>query len=166
MSTVKQLSITYNAVNQNNTFTNGDVINGNVIFEVSKEVTIESLFIKCKGEAKVSFSERRNDKTYHYSAHERYFKLKQYFIQDPSKRGKALGLFLCMATVHLKTLKWWWGGATGTEGQNRKKEVFDKNGFCLLEMSVDNTLSESINTVCVSPQMYFRVEVFFSVQFE
>lgn len=88
MSTVKELSISYDAVNGNNTFTNGDVIHGRVFFDVSKEVRIESLYIKCKGEAKVSWSERRNDRTYHYSAHERYFKLKQYFMQDPSKQGE------------------------------------------------------------------------------
>lgn len=93
MSSIKQLSINYNPVNNSNTFTNGDVINGQVVLEVSKEVTIQSLYIKCKGDAKVSWSERRNDKDYHYSAYERYFKLKQYFIQDPSKKSKSMLLF-------------------------------------------------------------------------
>ncbi|XP_060763068.1 arrestin domain-containing protein 3-like [Neoarius graeffei] len=87
MSTIKQLSLTYDPINSSNTFTNGDVINGQVILEVNKEVTIDALYIKCKGDAKVSWSERRNDTHYHYSASERYFKLKQYFIQDPAKKG-------------------------------------------------------------------------------
>lgn len=101
MSTVKQLSLTYDAINVDNTFTNGDIINGRVVFEVIKEVTIGSLYIKCKGQAKVSWSEQRNDRTYHYSAYERYFKLKQYFIQDPSKKGKVLLLVLITRTVHI-----------------------------------------------------------------
>lgn len=103
MSAVKQLTITYDAVNESNTFTNGDVINGRVVFEVSKEVTIESFYIKCKGDAKVSWSERRNDRTYHYTSHERYFKLKQYFIQDPSKKGKAQLLFFLTTITLIKT---------------------------------------------------------------
>lgn len=104
MSTVKQLSLSYDAINEINTFTNGDVINGRVIFEVTKEVTIESLYVKCKGEAKVSWSENHNDRTQHYSDRERYFKLKQYFIQDPSKKGKALLLVLLTLTIHIKTV--------------------------------------------------------------
>ncbi|KAF5906651.1 arrestin domain-containing protein 3-like, partial [Clarias magur] len=87
MSSIKELSLVYDPVNERNTFTNGDVINGRVFFEVTKEVNIASLYIKCKGEAHVSWSERRNDRNHSYSAYERYFKLKQYFMQDPSKKG-------------------------------------------------------------------------------
>ncbi|XP_062874303.1 arrestin domain-containing protein 3-like [Trichomycterus rosablanca] len=85
--TIKELSLTYDAVNSSNTFSSGDVINGKVILEVSKEVKVDSLFIKCKGGANVHWSERHNDNTRNYSSHERYFKVKQYFIQDPSKKG-------------------------------------------------------------------------------
>ncbi|MCI4392669.1 hypothetical protein PGIGA_G00148530 [Pangasianodon gigas] len=106
MSTVKQLSLTYDALNNSNTFTNGDVINGRVVFEVTKEVTIASLYIKCKGEAKVSWSERRNDRTYSYSAYERYFKLKQYFIQDPSKKEKEdPGVILTSGEIYSNVVK-------------------------------------------------------------
>ncbi|KAK1792016.1 hypothetical protein P4O66_001799 [Electrophorus voltai] len=86
--TIQDLSVNYDPVNENNTFTCGDVINGRVILEVTKEVKIDSLYIKCKGDANVRWTERRNDDTHVYSAHERYFKLKQVFIQDPSKKGK------------------------------------------------------------------------------
>ncbi|KAK3538978.1 hypothetical protein QTP86_023583 [Hemibagrus guttatus] len=106
MSSIKQLSIIYDSVNNSNTFTNGDVINGQVVLEVSKEVTIESLYIKCKGEAKVSWSERRNDRHYHYSAHERYFKLKQYFIQDPSKKkNEDPGVILMGGEIYSNVVK-------------------------------------------------------------
>ncbi|KAI4876541.1 hypothetical protein NFI96_002231 [Prochilodus magdalenae] len=84
-STIKELTLTYDPVNETNTFTNGDVIQGRVVLEVAKEAKIDSLYIKCKGDADVSWSERHNDRTHTYHSHERYFKLKQVFIQDPSK---------------------------------------------------------------------------------
>ncbi|KAF7687397.1 hypothetical protein HF521_014625 [Silurus meridionalis] len=105
MSTVKQLSLTYDAVNSSNTFTNGDVINGRVVFEVTKEVTIESLYIKCKGDARVKWSERRNDKTYSYSANERYFKIKQYFIKDPKKGNEDPGVILAEGEIYSNVVK-------------------------------------------------------------
>ncbi|XP_076853829.1 arrestin domain-containing protein 3-like [Brachyhypopomus gauderio] len=86
--TIKDLSLNYDPVKENNTFTCGDFINGRVILEVTKEVKIDSLYVKFKGDANVRWSERRNDQTHVYSSHERYFKLKQFFIQDPSKKGK------------------------------------------------------------------------------
>ncbi|XP_047674257.1 arrestin domain-containing protein 3-like [Tachysurus fulvidraco] len=106
MSPIKQLSIVYDPVNNSNTFTNGDVINGRVSFEVTKEVTIGSLYIKCKGEAKVSWSERRNDRHRTYSANERYFKLKQYFIKDPSKKGtEDPGVILTSGEIYSNVVK-------------------------------------------------------------
>ncbi|KAF5906652.1 arrestin domain-containing protein 3-like, partial [Clarias magur] len=87
MSPIKELSLVYDPINESNTFTNGDVLNGRVFFEVTKEVKIESLYIKCKGEAHVHWSEGDSDNRSSYSAYERYFKLKQYFMQDPSKKG-------------------------------------------------------------------------------
>ncbi|KAF4074426.1 hypothetical protein AMELA_G00239240 [Ameiurus melas] len=106
MSTIKQLSLTYEAVNNSNTFTNGDVVNGRVVFEVNKEVKIESLYVKCKGEAKVRWSERHNDRDHHYSATERYFKIKQYFMQDLSKKGKEdPGVILVSGEIYNNVVK-------------------------------------------------------------
>ncbi|XP_062874302.1 arrestin domain-containing protein 3-like [Trichomycterus rosablanca] len=93
---IKQFSISYDAVNESNMFTNGDVINGRVILEVNKEVKVEKLYIKCKGEANVHWTEHNssNNSDDSYSAHERYFKFKQIFIWDNSKKGKRSGSML------------------------------------------------------------------------
>lgn len=86
---IKQVSISYDAVNESNTFRCGDVINGRVILEVNKEVKIDKLYVKCKGDANVHWTEHNssNDSDDSYSAHERYFKLKHIFIWDNSRKG-------------------------------------------------------------------------------
>ncbi|KAI4876540.1 hypothetical protein NFI96_002230 [Prochilodus magdalenae] len=60
-STIKELTLTYDPVNQTNTFTNGDVIQGRVVLEVAKEEKINSFYIKCKGDADVSWSEKQDN---------------------------------------------------------------------------------------------------------
>ncbi|TSM85939.1 Arrestin domain-containing protein 3 [Bagarius yarrelli] len=106
MSPIKQLSLLYEAVNNSDTFSNDDVINGQVVVEVTKEVTIQSLYVKFKGESQVCWSERRNDRTYSYTAHDRYFKFKQYFIQDPSKKGSEdPGVILSSGEIYSNVVK-------------------------------------------------------------
>ncbi|XP_066513328.1 arrestin domain-containing protein 3-like [Hoplias malabaricus] len=88
LSTIKELTLNYDPVNETNTFTNGDLLQGRVFLEVSKEVKIDCFYIKCKGDADVRWTERHNDRSHTYHSHERYFKMKQLFIQDPSKPAK------------------------------------------------------------------------------
>ncbi|XP_072521180.1 arrestin domain-containing protein 3-like [Salminus brasiliensis] len=83
--TIKELTLHYDPVNEQNTFTNGDAVEGRVFLEVSKEANISCFYIKCKGDADVRWTERHHDRNHTYHSHERYFKLKQVFIQDPSK---------------------------------------------------------------------------------
>lgn len=86
--TIKVLSVHYDPVNESNTFTNGDIVEGRAILEVTKEIKVNSLFVKCTGDAHVHWTESSsNDTETSYYDHERYFKLKQYFIQDSSKKG-------------------------------------------------------------------------------
>lgn len=87
---IKAFSINYNPVNESNTFTNGDILQGTIVLQVSKEVKIDKLFVKCKGDANVHWTESNgtNNSDDSYSAHERYFKLKQILIWDNSKMGK------------------------------------------------------------------------------
>ncbi|KAI4876564.1 hypothetical protein NFI96_016590, partial [Prochilodus magdalenae] len=87
-STIKELTLTYDPVNETNTFTNRDVIQGRVYLEVAKEVKINSFYIKCIGDANVRWSEGDGDDRSTYSSHERYFKMKQVFIEDLSKPAK------------------------------------------------------------------------------
>ncbi|XP_036454398.1 arrestin domain-containing protein 3-like isoform X2 [Colossoma macropomum] len=83
---IKELTLNYDAVNETNTFTNGNIVQGRVFLEVIKEVKISFFYIKCKGDADVNWSTGGEDgRSYH--AHERYFKLKQIFIQKDSKQG-------------------------------------------------------------------------------
>ncbi|XP_053510211.1 arrestin domain-containing protein 3-like [Ictalurus furcatus] len=84
---IKAFSINYNPVNESNTFTNGDILQGTIVLQVSKEVKIDKLFVKCKGDANVHWTESNgtNNSDDSYSAHERYFKIKQILIWDNSK---------------------------------------------------------------------------------
>ncbi|KAL6465486.1 hypothetical protein MHYP_G00256190 [Metynnis hypsauchen] len=86
--TIKELTLNYDPVNETNTFTSGDLVQGRVFLEVAKEAKINYLYIKCKGDADVSWTEGSGDDKDTYHAHERYFKLKQVFIEDPSKPAK------------------------------------------------------------------------------
>ncbi|KAG7481298.1 hypothetical protein MATL_G00065230 [Megalops atlanticus] len=87
-TTVKSMKITYDAINEDNTFSSGDVITARIILEISKEAKINSLSIKAKGEAHVHWKEGHGDDERSYSANERYFKLKQFMIQPPKDDGK------------------------------------------------------------------------------
>ncbi|XP_062409547.1 arrestin domain-containing protein 3-like [Sardina pilchardus] len=50
------LSVTYDEINESNTFTNGDRISGHVTLDVTKKTKINSLRIKLKGKIKVHWS--------------------------------------------------------------------------------------------------------------
>lgn len=86
--TIKEISVHYDPINESNTFASGDIVEGRAVLEVTKEIKVDSLFVKFTGDAHVHWTEGSDDDERSYSDHERYFKLKQYFIQDSSKRGK------------------------------------------------------------------------------
>ncbi|XP_047448625.1 arrestin domain-containing protein 3-like [Mugil cephalus] len=86
-NTVKRLEVTYSPVNESNTFTNGDIIYGQVTLEVAKECKIESLSIKFKGKADVLWSERHGKTTVVYHSKDKYFSVKQYFIRNKNYEG-------------------------------------------------------------------------------
>ncbi|XP_026100470.1 arrestin domain-containing protein 3-like isoform X1 [Carassius auratus] len=85
---IKEFSLHYDPINESNTFTTGDIVEGRVVLEVTKEIKVDSFFVKLRGDANVRWTEGSGDDKTTYSDHERYFKLKQYFIQKSSKRGK------------------------------------------------------------------------------
>ncbi len=85
---IKELSLHFDPINESNTFTSGDIVEGRVVLEVTKEIKVDSFFVKLTGDAHVSWTEGSGDDERTYSDHERYFKLKQYFIQESSKKGE------------------------------------------------------------------------------
>ncbi|KAG9354341.1 hypothetical protein JZ751_001046, partial [Albula glossodonta] len=87
MSSVKNISISYDPINEQNTFTNGDIISGRVILELSKDTEINSLSVKAKGKAEVHWTERHNDRTETYHAKEKYFTLEQFILQKRKEDG-------------------------------------------------------------------------------
>lgn len=87
-STVKSLKVTYNPINETNTFTNGDTVSGQVTLEVTKDCQISSLSVKFKGKAKVMWSERHGNTTVVYHSKEKYFTIKHYFIHDKKPEGE------------------------------------------------------------------------------
>ncbi|KAJ8285483.1 hypothetical protein GJAV_G00027310 [Gymnothorax javanicus] len=80
-STVKSLSISYDPINEENTFSNGDTISGRVTLELSKETELNALCVKAKGKASVHWTERRNDRQRTYHAKEDYFKLEHFIYR-------------------------------------------------------------------------------------
>ncbi|KAK5871350.1 hypothetical protein PBY51_004235 [Eleginops maclovinus] len=81
MLTVKSLTVNYNpAANEENTFTSGDCVSGEVTLEVTKECKIDSLLIQFKGKAEVLWSERHGQTTVVYHSKDKYFSIKHYFV--------------------------------------------------------------------------------------
>lgn len=85
MPSIKSLTMTYDALNENGTFSEGDTIRGKVILALLKEITVESFFLKVKGDADVRWTKKIGDRTHTYSAHRRYFKMKQFLLPEESK---------------------------------------------------------------------------------
>ncbi|XP_059406165.1 arrestin domain-containing protein 3-like [Carassius carassius] len=88
--TVKNLSVTYNPINQGNTFTSGDFISGQVILDVAKDTKMQSLSVKIKGKAEVHWSEPRGKNTVVYSDKEKFYSVERFFVREDIKHGNEM----------------------------------------------------------------------------
>lgn len=80
MPSIQSFSIRCEALNEHGTFSEGDALQGKVTLALTKQITVESMFIKVTGDATVRWTKRVGDRSYTYSAAHRYFKLKQPLI--------------------------------------------------------------------------------------
>ncbi|XP_039516996.1 arrestin domain-containing protein 3-like [Pimephales promelas] len=85
--TVKNISVIYTPINETNTFTSGDVISGQVLLDVEKDTQIQSLSVKIKGKARVSWSEHYGKTTVVYSDKEKYYSMEMFFVREDKTNG-------------------------------------------------------------------------------
>uniref|UniRef100_A0A3B4ZLJ6 Arrestin domain-containing protein 3-like n=1 Tax=Stegastes partitus TaxID=144197 RepID=A0A3B4ZLJ6_9TELE len=89
MSPIKELNVTYEALNEEDTFSSGDTITGSVSFTLTKDTKVKCALVKAKGDAHVRWTEGSGDDEKTYTAHTRYFKEKQYYVgEDGSSMSK------------------------------------------------------------------------------
>ncbi|KAM9391807.1 arrestin domain-containing protein 3-like [Pholidichthys leucotaenia] len=90
--TIKNFLIEYDAINSKNTFTCGDIINGRIILEVSKDTKIQSLIFRAQGEARVCWSEYDHYGHYGHSQTQLYWANEKYYdVQHPILREERQG---------------------------------------------------------------------------
>ncbi|XP_031165048.1 arrestin domain-containing protein 3-like [Sander lucioperca] len=85
MSPIKDLCLTCEALNEEATFSEGDTVAGTLTFTLKKETKVKGVMVKAKGDANVSWSEGSGDNRRSYTAHTRYFKLKEYLVAENSE---------------------------------------------------------------------------------
>ncbi|XP_072537316.1 arrestin domain-containing protein 3 [Salminus brasiliensis] len=82
-----KLTVECNAINERNTFSNGDVLTGQLIVEVSKKTTIKSLTIKAKGKASVAWTETHGEQQVTYWDEEKYFSQTESILPNENSNG-------------------------------------------------------------------------------
>ncbi|XP_048843116.1 arrestin domain-containing protein 3-like [Brienomyrus brachyistius] len=86
-SPVTRITVEYEAVNEEGSFSCGDELSGRVLLLLSKDTKIKDIWVKASGQASVHWSEGSGDDQRTYSATEKYFKLKQQ-VAGPEKGKK------------------------------------------------------------------------------
>ncbi|XP_033182014.1 arrestin domain-containing protein 3-like [Anabas testudineus] len=97
MSPIKDFNVTYETLNGEGTFSEGDIVPGTVSFTLTKDTKVKSIFVKSKGEAHVHWTEGSGDDETSYSAHRKYFKVKEFLVVENAK-----GTVLSQGVHHFK----------------------------------------------------------------
>ncbi|KAM6943987.1 arrestin domain-containing protein 3-like [Lycodopsis pacificus] len=85
MSPIKDLNLVYEALNKEDTFSQGDTIAGTLTFTLTKETKVKVLTVKAKGDARVHWTHGTGDNRKSYNAHRRYLKLKEHVVAENEK---------------------------------------------------------------------------------
>lgn len=85
--TIKHFSIEYDAINSENTFTNGDTINGRIIVDVSKQTKIQSLIFIAQGKGRVCWREDYGNQHHVYWAEEEYYNIQEHILRESRQDG-------------------------------------------------------------------------------
>ena len=97
-NTVKAFSVSYNRINNEDTFTAGDFISGDIKLELSKDCKINSLFVQIKGKANVSWEDGKG-----FSSKVKFFSIKQ-FIKFKGQGKCAVYnmklIYMCIMYIH------------------------------------------------------------------
>ncbi|KAK2902228.1 arrestin domain-containing protein 3-like [Channa argus] len=89
MSPIKYFCLTYEPVNEEGTFSEGDILCGTVTFTLTKDTKVKTVLVKAKGDANVHWTEGSGDDERSYSARRRYFKVKENLVGE-SAQGTVL----------------------------------------------------------------------------
>ncbi|XP_030594070.1 arrestin domain-containing protein 3-like [Archocentrus centrarchus] len=81
-SSVKNFSVGYNPINKSNTFSPGDFLTGQITVELTDECKIQSLCVKLKGKAEVSWTENYGKTVVTYHSKDKFFSIKHFIIQE------------------------------------------------------------------------------------
>ncbi|KAK2902227.1 hypothetical protein Q8A73_011973 [Channa argus] len=97
MSPIKNICLTYEPLNEEGTFSEGDFLYGTVTFTLTKDTKVKTVLVKAKGEANVHWTEKSGNDERSYSARKRYFKVKENFVGE-----SAQGTILPKGSHHFK----------------------------------------------------------------
>lgn len=83
--TVKLLAVGYKKGNEQDAFSPGDVLSGEVTVVISKQIRVQCFSVKAKGKAKVMWCEREAETRRVYSDKKKYFNFEHIILQDKKK---------------------------------------------------------------------------------
>lgn len=83
--TVKHLLLEYNKLNEQGTFTSGDILSGQVIVVTSKETKVQRFLVKAKGKAEVTWTDQDGQTTVVHRDKKKYFYFEHIILQDKNK---------------------------------------------------------------------------------
>ncbi|KAK2902207.1 arrestin domain-containing protein 3-like [Channa argus] len=83
--TVKHLLVEYNKVNEQGTFSPGDILSGKVTVMTSKETKVQCFLVKAKGKAKVTWCDQEGEATVVHSDKKIYFYFEYIILQDKNR---------------------------------------------------------------------------------